>query len=161
MAVWKLPMRNPSFPALSKRPRVLRSLEATYEESKQVVGDVHPGDFSGLEATYEESKRPPVRQGRDPHDRLEATYEESKHLPSEHHLLQLLVWKLPMRNPSYLCQEAPDLGGVVWKLPMRNPSLLYPHPVLLSERLEATYEESKRRGNEPFGPLHQTFGSYL
>ncbi len=79
VAVWKLPMRNPSTFSARKTLGRTTCLEATYEESKQGVGVPFGGNHQGLEATYEESK-----------------LERGFAVPTSPEI----VWKLPMRNPS-------------------------------------------------------------
>ncbi len=102
MAVWKLPMRNPSKSTPGCSSGESPGLEATYEESKRGVHDDHPAP-------------PPF-----------VCYEESKLVyPGMLGGGEACVWKLPMRNPTPTSVRNSGLTDGVWKLPMRNPSSFY------------------------------------
>ena len=83
MAVWKLPMRNPSEEGGSLICYVGQVWKLPMRNPSSLPERAKILNCSGLEATYEESK--PLHEGsrQKRHRRLEATYEESKQLVEE------------------------------------------------------------------------------
>ncbi len=116
------------------------SLEVTYEESKLRLTALDRVNRPCLEVTYEESKQIieslVLKEGTG----LEVTYEESKlGLVYGRKQDSVLVWKLPMRNPSKASRSSPWCSAMVWKLPMRNPSLVMCPPHLVEKWAFGSY----------------------